>query len=347
MKYSPSWINLLKSDNNPRLRFWWKPEITDAFLDKVLWEDVEWKIPPEWDMTIYHYSDKYHHLNSRYTINRNWEVKWLRWEVMKYFFHPNKRWPRVRIQVKRLDEKWKIVPEEKEIWILQMMDKKFGRYFPGYKLKTKFHRDYMLVPKDWNYNNMRYDNLHYVCKDEHTKKKLIKDYLKFYPNVYDETIANLFNTSQWYVRKVRQELVDKWNISRFSEYQRLQREIWIEFSEDNFEIYKILIKTQWKLSNMEIAKLLWTKEIENTEDKSFYTNKVVRARKKLTSKWLIHRFNELFESKRAEIVERIRNKANSGETSQQIADAFWLKKEQIDNLTRQIKKEEARKNQQL
>ena len=338
------WANLLKPYSQRRIKIWWRPEKTDAFLNKILWEDAEWKIPPEWDMIIYHYSDNYHHLDSKYTINRDWEVKWLRWEVMKFFFHPNKRWPRVRIQVKRLDKNWNIVPLEKEIWILQIMEQKFGRYFPWYKLKIKFPRDYILVPKDWNYNNMRYDNLHYVCRDEHNKKKLIKDYLKFHPNIDDEKMANLFDTSQWYIRKTRQELVDEGHTSRFSEYQKFQKEIWIEFSEDSFEIYKLLVQSQWKLSNMEIAKLLWPKKIEKAEDKSIYTNKIVRARRKLTDKWIIPRFNEPFESKRFEIVARIKNKANSGETSQQIADAFWLKKEQIDNLIRQIKKEETRKN---
>lgn len=344
MKHISLWANLLKADNQKRARFWWNPEITDLFLDRIESESKEWKTPPEWDMLIFHYHDKYHHLDSKYTINRDWEVKSLKWEVMKYFFHPNKRWPRVRIQIEKINKDGKSIFIEKEIWILQMMERKFGIYLPWYWLKKTYPRDYILVPKDWNYNNMRYDNLHYICKDENTKKKLMKSYLKIHSSVDDERMANLFDTSQWYVRKARQELVDEWHFSQFSEYQKFQKEIWIEFNEDSFEIYKILIQSQWKLSNIEIAKVLWPKEIEKAEDKSFYTNKIVRARKKLTDKWLIPRFNELFESKRSEIVERIKNKANSGETSQQIADAFWLKKEQVDNLTRQIKKEESRKD---
>ena len=343
MKRGSLWINLLKADCQKRARFWWNPEITDMFLDRIELEDTEWKTPPEWDMLIFHYSDRYHHLHSKYTINREWEVKSLKWEIMKLFFHPNKRWPRVRIQIEKLGKNGESIFLEKEIWILQMMEQKFGIYFPWYKLKKLYPKDYILIPKDWDYNNMRYDNLYYVCKDENTKEKLIKDYLQIYPNVDYERIANMFDTSQWYVRKARQELVDEWYLSRFSEYQKFQKEIWIEFSEDSFEIYKILIQSQWKLSNMEIAKLIWPGELEIAEDKSFYTNKIVRARKKLTDKWIIPRFNKLFESKRSEIVERIRNKTNLGETNQQIADAFWLKKEQIDNLARQIKKEELRK----
>ena len=344
MKHGPLGTNLLKADRQKRARFWWNPEITDIFLDRVENEDKEWKIPPEWDIVIYHHSDKYHHLDSRYTINRNWEVKSLKWKVMKPFFNPNKRWPRVRIKIEKLGTNWEILSIEKEIWILQVMEQNFGIYLPWYSLKKTYPNDYILVPKDWDYNNMKYDNLYYVCRDEKTKKNLMKQYIQSNTNIDDEMIAHIFKTSQWYVRKIKQELADEGHLLRFSEYQKFQKEIWIEFAQDNFEIYKLLIQSQWKLSNMEIAKLLWPEEIEKAEDKSFYTNKIVRARKKLTDKWLIPRFNGSFESKRAEIIERIKNKANTGETSQQIADAFGLKKQQIDNLARQIKKEERKRN---
>ena len=155
-------------------------EITDMFLDRIELEDTEWKTPPEWDMLIFHYSDRYHHLHSKYTINRDWEVKSLKWEIMKTFFHPNKRWPRVRIQIEKLGKNGESVFLEKEIWILQMMEQKFGIYFPWYKLKKLYPKDYMLVPKNWDYNNMRYDNLHYLCKDEYTKDEKWKPLNTFY-----------------------------------------------------------------------------------------------------------------------------------------------------------------------
>jgi hypothetical protein len=56
---------------------------------------------------------------------------------------------------------------------------------------------------------MRYDNLHYVRKDENTKKNLMKQYIKSHPNIDDEMVAVIFRTSQSYVRKSRQELVDE------------------------------------------------------------------------------------------------------------------------------------------
>lgn len=343
MKHNSLGSNLLKGDLNPKPRFWWNPKFTERFIDKIENEDREWKVPPEWDMLIFHYNDSYHHLNSKYTINRDWEVKSLKWEVMKYFFHPNKRWPRVRLQVRKSDKDWKIIFVEKEIWILQIMERAFGPYIPWYKLKRKSPQRYILVPRNWDYNNIRYDNLHYVRKDENTKKNLMKQYIQSYPNIDDERIANIFNTTQWYVRKAKQELVDEGHLPYFSLYQNIQKEIWIEFAEDSMEIYQLLLQSKWQLKNMEVAKILWPEEIEKAKDKSIYTNKVVRVRKKLTDKWLIPRFNDNFESKREKAVEMIMNKAKTHQTNQDIANVLWLNKTQIDNLARQIKKEKQKK----
>ena len=339
MKHGILGSNLLKSDTQKKAKFWWNPEITDNFLDKVLWESREWKMPPEWDIVIFHYSDRYHHLHSKYTINRDWEIKSLKWETMKPFFHPKKRWPRVRVQIEKVDKNRERIFIEKEIWILQMMEKVFWSYFPWYKLKCRSPKDYILVPKDWNYENMKYDNLQYLNKNEYyrTKKKLIKDYLLL-ADVDDEKVAKLFHTTPAYVSKIRQELVNEWHSSRFSSYQNLQKELWIEFAEDSMQIYQILIECQWQLSNLEVAKILRPKELSDTRNQRFLTDKVVRVRKKLTDKWLIPRFNEWFESKRKEAVKMLKDKVNSHKTNQEIADILWLKKSQIDNLAKQLKK---------
>ena len=340
MKHSPLWVNLIKSDKRRNSIVWWNPQITDVFLNKLELQDREWKIPPVWDIPIFHYSDHYHHLNSKYTINRNWEIKSLKWKVMKYFFQPNKRWPRVRIQLERLDEKWKSIFIEKEIWVLQMMEKIFWSYFKWYKLKLEYPKDYILVPKDWNYYNMKYDNLIYVNKRDcnPTKKKIIADYLLLNIETDTDKLSKMFDTTPAYILKIKDELMQDWYLSKFASYQNLQTELWIEFNEESMLIYQILIECQWKLSNMEIVKILWPNEILKTKNKRFYTDKIVRVRKKMVDKWLIPRFNELFESKKEEAIEMINDKANSHKTNQEIADVLWLKKEQIDNLARQIKK---------
>lgn len=63
----------------------------------------------------------------------------------------------------------------------------------------------------------------------------------------------------------------------------------------------------------------------------------------MTDKWLIPRFNGDFESKREEAVRMIKDKANSWKTNQEIADNLWLNKSQIDNLSKQIRKEKSDK----
>ena len=339
MKHNPLGTNLLKAERQKKVKFWWNPEITENFLNKVLWEDRECKIPPEGDITIFHYNDKYHHLNSKYTINRNWEVKSLKWDVMKYFFHPRKRWPRIRIQIEKRDKNGESVFLEKELWILQMMEKVFWPYFLWYKLKCKFPKDYILVPKDWNYENMKYDNLQYIHKNEYyrTKKKIIKYYL-LHTDIDNEKIAGLAGTTPKYVGKIRQELVNDGNLPRYSSYQKLQKELWIEFTEDSMPIYQILKECQWQLSNLEVVKILRPEELSSTKKQRFLTDKVVRVRKKMTDKWLIPRFNEWFESKREVAIQMLKDKTNSHKTNQEIADVLWLKKSQIDNLAKQLKK---------
>ncbi len=343
MRHSILWVNLLKVDENRSQIIWWNPEITDKFLDSIENEDKEWKIPPKLDIVIHHYNDHYHHIESQYTINRNWEVKSLKWEIMKPFFHPKKRGPRIRLKIEKKDKSWNYTIMEKEVWILQLMDENFWIYFPWYSQKKKNPNNYLLVPIDWDYNNMGYDNLHYVTKKEYyrTKAKLIENVLLMWQYSSRE-LSEKFNTTPQYIQKIKNNLANYWKLADFQKYQDRQKEIWIEFNEESLKIYQILIECRWQLQNIEIAKLLRPKEIEKSKNKSFYTDKIVRVRKKLVDKWIIPRINWKFESQREEAVCMIKDKANSGQTNQEIADTLWLKKSQIDNLARQIKKEESK-----
>ena len=341
MKRNPSWINLAKNELNKKRKIWWNPEFTDRFLDRIEKEWYEWKEPFDTDIAIHSYTDRYHRIHSQYTINRNWEIKSLKWEVMKYLFYPNKRWPRVRIQIEKVDKNWEHVFQEKEISVLKLMEKWFWKYFIWYKNKRENPRDYILVPKDWDYNNMRYDNLHYVNRNEYypTKKKIIENFLKTNSELTNLQLSKIFKTTQHYISKIKKDLAERWELSEFQLYQDFQKEIWIEFSEESQKIYKILLESKWKLSNLEIANILRLDEIKKTKNKRIFTDKVVRIRKKLTDKWIIPRFNNDFESKKSETIAMIKDKINSWKTNKEIAEILWLKKEQIDNLARQIKKD--------
>ena len=345
MKY-PSWINLLKSDKTRGLIKWWDPKFTDRYFDRIENWSFEWMTPLEWDVEIASYYDDYHGVRWVYTINRDWEVKSLKWKVMKPFFGKWNRWPKVRIKIKKVGKDWKIVKKEKEIFVLNIMEKVFGKYFIGYRQSIINPWEYMLMPKDGNYANMRYDNLHYVKKSEYDfpKKMTKKHFIERGLSRTNEELSRTFGTTQKYVRKVRYESYKEWNAdAKFKEYQDLQKLLWIEFDEKSMKLYQTLLESAGKLKNMEIAMIVWPEEMKTADDKSYYTNKVVRARKRMSDKWLIPRFNGDFESKREEAVRMIKDKANSWKTNQEIADNLWLNKSQIDNLSKQIRKEKSDK----
>ena len=339
MKNNLSWIALVNQEKHKNPKFWWNPKFTNDFLNRIESENKEWKAPPTGDFVIFRYRDLYHHIDSKYTINREWEIKSLKWKVMKPFFYKKKKWQRVRIQVVKQDNEWNILPIEKEIRVLQMMERVFGQYFPWYKLKQKDPKNYILVPKDWDYNNMRYDNLCYEHKDERSssKKKMIKNCFILNRNIDVKQVSTLCHAAESYVKKVKMELISMWKLPEFWAYQDFQKEVWIEFSEDNLKIYQALIQSQWKLSNLEIAKLLRPEEV-NSENQKTFTNKISRVRKRLTDKWVIPRFNERFEAKKGKALEMIKNKTKTHMTNQEIADILWLKKHQIDNIARGINK---------
>lgn len=320
----PLWTKMLHAGREQKVGLW-VPAITDFYLHQRENEDKEWMTPPEWDFVIFHYQD------SKYTINRDWEIKWLKREIMKYMFYWRKRWPRIRIQILKKDAIWNFKTITKELNILNLMEKNFWKYIIWYWKKIGNPEKYILVPKDWDYNNLSYKNLQYIKKEDYYKYKR-KSIVELALTTWKTTkeIAKLLWTSAWYVRTV---LNESWKSQKLKAYQELQEKIWIEFSEDNYEIYKILIECKWKLSNMEVAKKIRWKKLLNTEDKSYYTDKIVRARKKLTSKWIIPRYNENFESKRWTAIEMI----ESGMTAREIAEALWLKPQQVYNLRRKQK----------
>jgi len=360
---NPLWENLLKQRINNHRTFWWNPEFLNVFLEReerkrITW-DLEWKEPPDWDFLIHHYTDKYHFLSSKYTINKYGEVKSLRWENMKYLFYPNKRWPRVRLQI-TIRKDWRDINTEKEFSVYKLMERNFRYYIKWYTKKKNNPKQFILVPKDWNENNMRYDNLEYIDKRNWTKRKYIENLLLSNHNISVESICRLLKTTPKYVNKILASLAKKWDsedktnpdnkkwepkednwmIRRFQLYEELQDKLWIQFTRENFEIYQILIDSKWELSNIEIARKLRPEEISKTEMRRKLTDKIVRARKKLTEKGIIPRFNVLFESKRNLAVAMLQEKQHSWSwmTNEQIANCLWLKKGQIDNLSRQIKK---------
>ena len=332
-KHGISWISLLKS------QAWWRfnenPKKTQRFLCDVLSQDFEGKEPPEWDFVFSNYKDL------TYTINRNWEVKWLNWQIMTPFFSKNKRWPRVRIQY-LLQQNGTMANKEKEVSILSLMNKIFWRYLTWYKRMENSNKHFILVFKDWDPNNIKRDNLEYIdyrlFREIGTKRWEIRNLLTV--NASDKYISSRFGVSRSEIQKVKKKMVEEGKLPKYQRVLNLREQLWFELTEELLPIYEALLESLGKLSNDELARILWKEEYSKADvkEKERFKSKISRARKRLTEKWFIPRYNELFEKKKAAAIRMLSEKELTGYTNKDIADKLWLHKTQIDNLAKQIKK---------
>lgn len=144
------------------------------------------------------------------------------------------------------------------------------------------------------------------------------------------------------IARAQEQLAKEGKLEKYNRIRIIRERYKINISEDSLLIYEILIQTNWSLSNSEIAKFLRENDYTATSwkrSKQFFTNKIVRARKRLTDKGIIPRYNALFEEKREEAISLISQKPLTWATNKEIAEMLWLKEEQINNLVRQLKKE--------
>lgn len=335
-KKSLSGIALSKQRN----RFWknqTNPEFTDNFINKIEAEGFEWKEPSDMPLGIGVYNGK------KYTIDKYWKIRGINWEEMKYLFYPRKRGPRIRIHkmVKRGDE---FINVEKEVNILNLMKSKFAPYILGYnKAKTHF-KDYILIPQDGNYENMSRSNLVFINKKEYyergSKRQLVKLLYSINPTATDEQIVDITGVSHPHVYRVKKELIKNWSLSVKSALEELKQKTGLIISEKMYPIYQILLARGNELDNLAIAKEIFPdqyKQALTNSQKKALTMPIVRVRKKLKEAGLLER--SVFEQKRSEAEDLLKNKWENWLTNKEIAEKLWLKKEQIDNLARQLRKE--------
>lgn len=335
MAKNPSGLSLLKQ-KNPLGKNQTDPTQTDKFINKAQQESREGTPPPEGDIKIITYKGE------RYTINREGEFKSLNGKPMKWFFHPKKRGPRIRVHRTR-EKNGKIEHIESEIWLLKIMKDKFWPYLEGYRFYALKKKDYILIPKDGNYDNMHYSNLKFVNKKEWkligTKKKQISLLLQLNPNVELTEIRDKFNTSDAQVRRVANELISEGNWERGARRKKLQKDLGITISICNVEIYEALLACDGKKDNLKIAQELWpekTKLAQTNQEKKLLTAPIVRAKKKLID---LGRLTEnTLQTSKKELIELLTKKHESWLTHQQIADQLGLTKQQVDNFSRQFKK---------
>ena len=312
------------------------PEITDRFTYKVkngiiAW-DLEGKQP--WQTTICIWNG--------YKINTQGQV--IRKNIpLKPIFRRWNRAPHIIMTLNRKDTG----KDQKEERIDNLMEKYFWPYIEWYSEK-KLHenKEYIVVPKDGNWNILSLENLEYVLKEDYnlswTKKALLIELIPFFDKKSDDEIAEILWTTSWWVRRIKGELKEKGRIGD----KTLNKLI---ISHKTYKIYIALLACKWLQSNLDIAKELRAKaNFENKEEQDSLTDKVSRVRRKLYEKWLIQKYNTYQkevnisgvkeELKKMLIANRAMEKWKR-KTHTEIAKAFNLTKGQVDNFSRQIPKE--------
>lgn len=336
-KKSPSGIALL-NQNNSLGKNTTNPKRVDKKLMKLDQEGLEWVPPLRDEYSVIYYKGQ------SYKITKEGKLLGLDGKEMKPFFHKNKRWPRFRVK-KHIKRWWKFEDVEWEVGIFKLMDRYFGAHIKGYREKKKNPKAYILVTKDGLYENLSRDNLEYVDKklyrERWSKREQIKQILQFQGKDI-RTIAEKTWISQPHIRRVREEL---WQEGKADAAQAKKRRVFkeennIECTLEQFPIYKLFLETKWSLSNLEMAQMLFPdayRQAKTNEEKKNLTASIVRVRKRLQDQGKISK--DLLRQKRNKVIEMLDQKEVSGYANKEIAKLLGLKKEQVDNLARQVKKE--------
>lgn len=316
-RYSvPSWLKHLSSIK--RAHFWWDPEKTDQYLRYMEEKNKEWETPPWIPITLHTFR------GIRYTLDMHWVIRWENWKVMKC----NIRWkkPRVKLRIEKKDSKWNFIKKQEEFSILSLMEKYYWKYIKWYAEQIKNPDEYELVPIDWNLENMNYDNLQYRKKT--TRWRLIQE---LSDTLSINGIAKQLHTTREYVLAVLSKIETE--NPEYNRRKAFETKYWIRINEKSIKIYEKLIESWWILKDIEISRLLRWHKIDETEDKTFYTGKVLRARMKLEEKWIIQKLKEQ-KIQRKSAMNMINNMANSHFSFQEIADRTWLSIKQVELLSK-------------
>ena len=320
------------------------PEITDRFIDGILGKLREGTEPPENPVRISSYAGE------QYTLDRDWQVRGLNGEIMKYLIHPKKKAPRLRIHQHIRDSKtWEIVNKEVEVNVLKLMEEKFWSYFPGYAKAITNPGEYMLVPADDDWQNLSWKNLIFVSKKEYneqgTKRAIVKLFFQAFPNASDQELAEKTGVSRVHIRRVRKELEGSGRLEPKIPDQ-LKSLLGFDVTSLHVKIYEYFVTNGAEKSNLEIARELFPEQAEQATTnaaKKLLTAPIVRIKKRLIEKGLLEE-NPL-QKYRGKVLELLKNKEDNHFTNQQIAEQFGLKKEQVDNLARTLKTKK-RKNEE-
>lgn len=340
VKKSPSGLSLL-NQKHPMGKNKTDPYRTDAFLTKILNSSRELTPPPKGDIPFLPYN------GSSYTINREWIIKSLNGEEMKYFFHPQKRGARLRLR-KKIKKNGELVEQYVEVGILQIMAQKFWPYLEGYANYKANPRQMMLIPKDGNYENMHYTNLKFVnkklFKEQGSKRESIKIALSLQSTTSLSELQWTHLASIVHIRRVAHELSKSGQRNLGQRREQLKQELGIPIALETVPIYEALLESQGHKSNLEIAEMIWPNrfvQAKTNKEKKNLTMPIVRVRKKLTD--LGKLTTRPLQQVKDELIVLLQQKTENWFTHQQIADKLWLSKQQVDNFSRKVPKKKGAK----
>jgi hypothetical protein len=325
------------------------PCITDSFTERTKREikawDLEGKTP--WRTTLC--------IGNGYKINTQGQVIWHKDIQLKPIFRKWKRSPFVIIKIKRKYSDGKPTTKDKEERIDNLMEKYFWPHIEWYSEKI-LHQDkeYIVVPKDGNWKDMSLGNLEYVVKKEYnlnwTTKALLLHLIPFFNSKSEEELAKLLWTTRWWVNRVKSELKEKGKIWD----ETLNKLI---ISRSTYQIHIALLACKWLKSNLDLVRELRPDpDLRDKKERDSLADKVSRVRKKLFDKWFIEKYNtyqkevNIWDVREELEKTLVANKAMEKwkrKTHAEIAEAFGLWKEQVDNFSRQITKKENMKIEEL
>ena len=220
------------------------------------------------------------------------------------------------------------------------MEKEFWPYFPGYS-KARLHPDeYMLIPADDNWENLSWKNLVFVSKKEYrelgTKKALVKMFFELCPWLTDQEVAEKTGVSRVHVWRVRKELESE-GLLKPQLFEQVSSVLWFNVTSLHVRVYEYFMNNGADKNNLEIARELFPQQAEQAitnAAKKLLTAPIVRIKKRLIEKGVLE--ESPLQKHRDEVINLLKNKGSNHLTNQQIADQFWLKKEQVDNLSRTL-----------
>ena len=269
-------------------------------------ESLEW-VEPKFVCNVQEYKGGY------YKINPKWEVISPFWNILKYRYRGGSSTPVVVLRYKKKNKDGNVEYYEKEVSVKKLMERFYGTHFPWYSEYIRKPEKYILTLKDWDPKNMDWSNFVYeknlgrIDAVVHLFETLVG--IHWFTSETMKKIAEEVWVSVWTVLKCLEE----WN-TVYNEYKDLKNLIQINFSMDNYEIYKLLIQTWWELTDTEVVNRLWFKEMSKMK------GKIAHVRKILTE-------NNILQA-----VQMVKNKNLTGKTFQEISQILNLSEDLVANL---------------